>query len=395
MAIPSGEPTRDQRAVALIGTWRDARDGVAGIKQKIQANGGWASQWSFPIKEEALPRLSVPFNLYAYIGNGLLGARLRVTKFETSRGNKGLESPWPNLTDERWRGRTRESTKSSDIFKTWFLIDRIELLDPPLEVSAFDISPFSTPKGLLNQTTFGYLYDRDATVPPLTAGGQLRRSAAALIDLANDAVNSESTENDADPLQIFLDGLAYPASALLGLTPGAAPSDQDLAAIADADAVLRAAPDPLDHELDALAARSDLSTEARREIATRIGQGRFRAALIQLHRGCSVTGISTPEVLRAAHIHRWADCVDTPAARLDINNGLLLTANLDALFEVGLIAFEDEGGILISSRLDADAQTALGVHAGMRLIATPSAKQRVYLAKHRDRTRAMRVDGTA
>ena len=108
-----------------------------------------------------------------------------------------------------------------------------------------------------------------------------------------------------------------------------------------------------------------------------------------------MTGISTPEVLRAAHIHRWVDCAETPAARLDPDNGLLLTANLDALFEVGLIAFDDEGGILISPRLDADAQVALGIHVGMRLGATPSAAQRTYLAKHRDRTRAMRVDETA
>lgn len=217
------------------------------------------------------------------------------------------------------------------------------------------------------------------------SAGDLRRVAATLLGLADDA----------DPLQVLLDGAAYPAGALLGLTPSTAPSDQDLATISEAGAVLRAAPDPLDLELETLMARNDLSTEARREITARIGQGRFRAALMRLHGGCSVTGISTPEVLRAAHIHRWADCTETPAARLDPDNGLLLTANLDALFEAGLIAFGDEGGILISPQLDADAQAALGIHTGMKLMATPSAAQRVYLAKHRDRTCAMRVDETA
>lgn len=229
---------------------------------------------------------------------------------------------------------------------------------------------------------------------PWSAGG-LRRAAVALIGLSDDVVSSESAEHDVDPLQILLDGAVYPAGALLGLMPDTSLSDQDFAAIADAGAVLRAAPDPLDLELDGLLVRVDLSTEARREITARIGQGRFRAALMRLHGRCSVTGIATPEVLRAAHIHRWVDCVDTPAARLDLENGLLLTANLDALFEVGLIAFDDEGGILISSRLDADAQAALGIHAAMRLMAMPSATQRAYLAKHRDRTRAMHVDQTA
>lgn len=227
------------------------------------------------------------------------------------------------------------------------------------------------------------------------SASDLRRAVAALIGLADNAVSSEQPESDADPLQVLLDGVVYPAGVLLGLEPGSAPSVQDLAAIKEAGAVLRTALDPLDLELEAFVGRSDLSTEARREITARIGQGKFRAALIRLHGGCSVTGIKTPEVLRAAHIHRWADCAEMLCARLDPDNGLLLTANLDALFEVGLIAFNDEGRILISPRLDADAQTALGIHSGMSLVATPSAAQRVYLAKHRDRTCAMRDEKTA
>ena len=241
----------------------------------------------------------------------------------------------------------------------------------------------------------GFPVRRRRTPVRARAAGDLRQAAAALIGLVDHAASSDSAEHDADSLQILMDGAVYPAGALLGLMRDTALSDQDFTAIADADAVLRAAPDPLDLELSALAERSDLSTEARREITARIGQGNFRSTLIRLHGGCSVTGISTPEVLRAAHIHRWVDCAETPAARLDPDNGLLLTANLDALFEVGLIAFDDEGGILISPRLDADAQVALGIHVGMRLGATPSAAQRTYLAKHRDRTRAMRVDETA
>ncbi|WP_434661481.1 HNH endonuclease signature motif containing protein [Paraburkholderia sp. A3BS-1L] len=225
--------------------------------------------------------------------------------------------------------------------------------------------------------------ERARTTP--RSASDLRRAAAAL----------RGPVDDADPLQIVLDGIAYSAGALLGLTPGTAPSVQNLAAITEAGAVLRAAPDPLDRDLDALAARTDLPTEVRRAVTTRIGQGRFRAALMQLHGGCMVTGTSTPEVLRAAHIHRWTDCAVTPTARLDPENGLLLTANLDALFEVGLIAFGDDGEILISPRLDASAQAALGIHGGMRLASTPSAAQRAYLAMHRDRIRVTRINETA
>ncbi|MGT2460104.1 HNH endonuclease (plasmid) [Cupriavidus basilensis] len=220
------------------------------------------------------------------------------------------------------------------------------------------------------------------------SSADLRAAAAALIGTTEDAPSSEPP--GADPLQVVIDGVAYPAAALLGLAPGVAPSEQERAAIVAAGAALRAAPDPLDAELEALAASATLSTEARREVTARVGQGRFRAALLLLHGGCAVTGIAVREVLRAAHIHRWADCADTPAERLDPDNGLLLTANLDCLFEAGLIAFDDHGGVLLSPALDGDTQARLGVHADMRLAAAPSAGQQGYLAKHRERTSAMR-----
>jgi 5-methylcytosine-specific restriction enzyme B len=161
------KPIVDQRPLALIGTWRTVADDAEGVKDKIQSNGGWASWWSFTIKEEAQPRLVTPFNLYAYTGNGLLSAKLRVAEYKTSRGNVGLESPWSELTDESWRGLTRLNNTQSGIFKTWFRIDRIEVLDPPMAVSTFDVSPsLSTSQNVLNQNTFGYVYDRDDDVTP-------------------------------------------------------------------------------------------------------------------------------------------------------------------------------------------------------------------------------------
>lgn len=139
--------------------------------------------------------------------------------------------------------------------------------------------------------------------------------------------------------------------------------------------------------MEALAAREGLPTEASREIRARIGQGTFRTALLRLHGRCVVTGMTVPAVLRAAHIHRWADCTDTD--RHDPENGLLLSANLDCLFETGRIAFDDEGTMLVSPRLDADARASLGLREGLRLTDSPSPKQRTYLARHRERTREM------
>ncbi|HET9245398.1 MAG TPA: HNH endonuclease signature motif containing protein, partial [Xanthobacteraceae bacterium] len=53
--------------------------------------------------------------------------------------------------------------------------------------------------------------------------------------------------------------------------------------------------------------------------------------------------------LRASHIKPWRESSDRE--RLDPANGLLLTANLDALFNDGLIAFDDEGQMLVSAQL--------------------------------------------
>jgi MoxR-like ATPase len=158
---PGATPIRDPRPLALIGTWRSVRADAQSIQEKIARNGGWASWWSFPIKDEALPRLMAPFTLYAYIGRGTLGARIRVAEYKTSRGNAGMESPWPTLTDEELRGKKRSGDDQSSIFKTWFRIDELEILDPPQSISSFDIAPgLSTPENLLNQSTFGYIYDQ-------------------------------------------------------------------------------------------------------------------------------------------------------------------------------------------------------------------------------------------
>jgi predicted restriction endonuclease len=65
--------------------------------------------------------------------------------------------------------------------------------------------------------------------------------------------------------------------------------------------------------------------------------------------GCAVVGCTASSVLRASHIKPWSKSSDQE--RLDAANGLLLTANLDALFNDGLITFEADGNMLVSDRL--------------------------------------------
>jgi putative restriction endonuclease len=67
-----------------------------------------------------------------------------------------------------------------------------------------------------------------------------------------------------------------------------------------------------------------------------------------------------PRLLRASHIKPWARC-ETDAERLDVYNGLLLAAHLDAAFDVGLISFSDEGAILISAHFTEADRRAIGI----------------------------------
>ena len=70
------------------------------------------------------------------------------------------------------------------------------------------------------------------------------------------------------------------------------------------------------------------------------------------------------------------------AERLDVFNGFLLVANLDALFDRFLISFDNTGRLLVSSALHVDDQHRLGLQPGMKLRWLGEA-HRGYLAWHR------------
>jgi putative restriction endonuclease len=109
------------------------------------------------------------------------------------------------------------------------------------------------------------------------------------------------------------------------------------------------------------------TTEAERMVIQRVGQDVFREALLSYWGGCcAVTGVADPRLLRASHIKPWAKC-DTDAERLDVYNGLLLAAHLDAAFDAGLISFDDEGAIIFSSHFAQGDRDALGVHGQLAL----------------------------
>lgn len=103
-------------------------------------------------------------------------------------------------------------------------------------------------------------------------------------------------------------------------------------------------------------------------IKARVGQGLFREQLIQRWDGkCSVTGLPrATEFLVASHIRPWSMC-DTAEQRISPANGLLLTPNLDKLFDRGMIAFDERFRMLVSPTLPEPVRTRFGLLQQMSL----------------------------
>lgn len=133
-------------------------------------------------------------------------------------------------------------------------------------------------------------------------------------------------------------------------------------------------------DLAAIAQQPVDQTTRQTLVNARLGQGQYRKQLMQLwDSACAVTGIRTAAMLRASHCKPWRDCNDQE--RLDPHNGLLLSANLDALFDTHLISFDDQGQMLVSARIPAEEQQQLGLPANLRR--APSHELQAYLAHHR------------
>ena len=123
------------------------------------------------------------------------------------------------------------------------------------------------------------------------------------------------------------------------------------------------------------------TTEAERLVVQRIGQGIFRQMLMTYWQGrCPLTGIEDKDLLRASHIVPWKDCA-SDSQRLDVHNGLVLSALWDVAFDRGLVTFYDDGKPKFSPKLSGTARDELGWRTPLKL----TEKHRANLAYHRER----------
>lgn len=134
-------------------------------------------------------------------------------------------------------------------------------------------------------------------------------------------------------------------------------------------------------DLESISATAPGATTQKTLAEARIGQGQFRARVLNLWGDrCCVTGSMTLDAVRASHIKPWRHCDDRE--RLDPSNGLPLMATLDALFDVGLISFDAAGNLLPAKTLSKSERRLLGID-GLKLERAPNRRTAQYLQYHR------------
>lgn len=118
-------------------------------------------------------------------------------------------------------------------------------------------------------------------------------------------------------------------------------------------------------------------------VKRRVGQSEFRSLLEVVHGShCHASLIDNRRLLIASHIVPWSK--STGEEKTDPDNGLLLAVNWDAVFDKGLIGFDDQGKVIFSDDLDQKTSDQLGLDRNVTLresVLTPGRKK--YLQRHR------------
>ncbi len=151
-------------------------------------------------------------------------------------------------------------------------------------------------------------------------------------------------------------------------------------------------------DIAALAKAEAPKTTIEQQIEARLGQGKFRQAVVSawgIGERCALTEISVRDILTASHIIPWAE---DEALRLEGTNGVLLCAHLDRLFDRHLISFDEEGRLIGSRRLNADVWEELGrlgINRGAQLktvMLSLTAKHVIFDRFRRHRARMQELD---
>ena len=123
-------------------------------------------------------------------------------------------------------------------------------------------------------------------------------------------------------------------------------------------------------------------TERRGFINSRVGQGYYRQQILEKWNGtCPVTQCNIKSILISSHILPWSQSNDEQ--RLDVDNGILLSPNIDSLFDKHLISFSNEGFLITSSTISEQDLQRLGLNKEVKIPVNEGMKK--YLELHREK----------
>ena len=121
-------------------------------------------------------------------------------------------------------------------------------------------------------------------------------------------------------------------------------------------------------------------TEKLTIIKSRIGHGALKRRLTQKEGKCALCGLSDERFLIASHIKPWSESTNTE--RLDLDNVLLLCPHHDAVFDKGYIAFDEDGKLIISNKLDLETRVLLNLVDGKKIKLKEGSEK--YIEWHRE-----------
>jgi hypothetical protein len=120
-------------------------------------------------------------------------------------------------------------------------------------------------------------------------------------------------------------------------------------------------------------------TERSGLVTSRVGQGYYRQQIREKWGStCPVTGVQITGILIASHIVPWSESTDQE--RLDPNNGILLSPNIDSLFDRHLVSFTSAGNMVVSPKISKDELISLGIDSNAKIPVND--EMIVYLERH-------------
>jgi len=118
-------------------------------------------------------------------------------------------------------------------------------------------------------------------------------------------------------------------------------------------------------------------TSKKQLIRARVGQGKYRAKLLQECPFCPITMITDDRLLIASHIKPWVKSDDKE--KLDPKNGFMFTPTYDFLFDRGYISFEDNKKMIVSPWLSKMTCSKLNINDGKTIFMLPIQGREEYL----------------